>query len=605
MSVSKSWHQLISSPDFVNTHLKLNSNHRVMFSGINGNFNFSSLLPSVMDSEFSFRGKSKKLLNLPWGSSFYMKSGFGYDESRDDYKALFIDDESNLSYVKTLHDQLKGVFLINLLAKFVNGKLYWIASTSFVDINVRKIMSFDVVAETWGSLELPICGEDNSNFKLGAVGSDLSLIYTANLVATSSDVWILKHSGLHVSWTKQFTIEYPQNVGIYMGSPTTYPFSTHLRHSTKGDILLSLPGVILIFGGSTRNLEHTVDVVGCDPVEFYAKSIVNPFFWKWKLIPYLLLTNLTPTLHRLTKNTNKSCTKRLMAESTISVLPHEIIIEILLKVPPKSLLKFMCVSKSWVELISSTKFIKNHLKLTANDKEYSHHRIIFQEFACNFKIEETVLWNLTIKKSKKLPTLGAKLRNGCSYYLNYGFGFDETRDDYKVANSWRTINKFQGNFLVNSPGKFVDGKLYWALSADVDTFNMCNIISLDLADEMWRRLEIPNSYGKCSYLLALGVELIPMCGLGRIVELKYHGQRFSLSIILKTLGNLYSLHPFSLYLVISRIWMRFYFYFPHWIETVLLKFLSWYDFFFIPTSTTTDSIIPNEIITNILLRLPS
>ncbi|XP_049356889.1 F-box/kelch-repeat protein At3g23880-like [Solanum verrucosum] len=161
-----------------------------------------------------------------------------------------------------------------------------------------------------------------------------------------------------------------------------------------------------------------------------------------------------------------------MAESIISVLPHEIIIEILLK--------------------------------------------------------ETVLWNPAVKKSKKLPTLGAKLRNGCSYYLKYGFGYDETRDDYKVvviqciyedsgscdtvvniyslkSDSWRTINKFLGNFLVNSPGKFVDGKLYWALSADVDTFNMCNIISLDLADETWRRLELLDSYGKGCYPLALGV----------------------------------------------------------------------------------------------------
>ncbi|WMV28449.1 hypothetical protein MTR67_021834 [Solanum verrucosum] len=322
MSVSKSWHQLISSPDFVNTHLKLNSIHRVLFPGINGNFNFSSLLPSTVQMGsialissvvgttngliclYNYKGeiyiwnptisKSKKLLNLPWNSSFYMKYGFGYDESRDDYKALFIDDESDLTYVvniyslrtdswKTLHDQLKGVFLINLPAKFVNGKLYWTASTSFCDINVRKIISFDVAAETWGSLELPICGEDNSNFKLGAVGNELSMIYTANLVATTSDVWILKNSGLHVSWTKQFTIEYPQNAGIHMGSPTTYPFSTHLRHSTKGDILLSLPGVILIFGGSTTKLEHTVDVVGCDPVEFYAESIVNPlrFLEKW------------------------------------------------------------------------------------------------------------------------------------------------------------------------------------------------------------------------------------------------------------------------------------------------------------------------------------
>nr|AAT38714.1 Putative F-box domain containing protein, identical [Solanum demissum]ABO92976.1 F-box domain-containing protein [Solanum tuberosum] len=123
-----------------------------------------------------------------------------------------------------------------------------------------------------------------------------------------------------------------------------------------------------------------------------------------------------------------------MAESIISVLPHEIIIEILLKVPPKSLLKFMCISKSWLELISSAKFIKKDVKLTANDKEYSHRRIIFQESAHNLsKIEETVLWNPAINKSKKLPTLGAKLRDGFSYYLKYGFGYDKTRDDYKVT----------------------------------------------------------------------------------------------------------------------------------------------------------------------------
>nr|AAT38704.2 F-box domain containing protein, putative [Solanum demissum] len=175
-----------------------------------------------------------------------------------------------------------------------------------------------------------------------------------------------------------------------------------------------------------------------------------------------------------------------MAESIISVLPHEIIIKILLKVPPKSLLKFTCVSKSWLELISSTKFIKNHLKSTGNDKECSHHRIIFQESACNFK--ETVLWNPAINKSKKLPTFGAKLRNNCSYNLKYAFGYDEACDDYKVVVSL-----------------FMRIVLYWALSADVDTFNMCNIISLDLADETWRRLELPDSNGKGNYPLALGV----------------------------------------------------------------------------------------------------
>lgn len=47
------------------------------------------------------------------------------------------------------------------------------------------------------------------------------------------------------------------------------------------------------------------------------------------------------------------------------------------------------------------------------------------------KIEESVLWNPTIRKSKILPTFGPKLRKGRSYYLKYGFGYDESCDDYK------------------------------------------------------------------------------------------------------------------------------------------------------------------------------
>ncbi|KAF3614222.1 hypothetical protein FXO38_35793 [Capsicum annuum] len=191
-----------------------------------------------------------------------------------------------------------------------------------------------------------------------------------------------------------------------------------------------------------------------------------------------------------------------MADSIIPILPHKFIIEILLKVPPKSLLKFMCVSKSWLQLISNPKFVETHLKLTSNDNECSNHRIMFQESTGNFitqlfdidsplenptiytwivgsidgliylynKIEEPILWNSTIKKAKKLPTFGEKLRKDCSYYCKYGFGYDESHGDYKVvviqciseddgsyetivniyslkADSLRTINKFQGNFI--------------------------------------------------------------------------------------------------------------------------------------------------------------
>ncbi|XP_006363222.1 F-box/kelch-repeat protein At3g23880-like [Solanum tuberosum] len=331
-SVSKSWHQLISSPDFVKTHLKLKTDQLVLFPGINGKYKFCSLTPLfnkqhiaeellLIDSpnlKVFFVGsvngliclcnyaretyiwnptikKSKKVLYPKLGNSFYNKYGFGYDESSDDYKAAFVDYYRNsynddVSKMKTvisiyslrtdswtiLHDELQGVFLLNHSGKFVNGKIYWAASTRIGNYDVYNIISFDVAEETWGRLELPSCGEVNSKFKfkLGVVGSDLSVMYTCYLGTATSDVWIWKDCS--VSWMKLFTIEYPQNTVLVMFSALIFTFSIHLSQSEKGDILLSLPGLIMIFDGSTKRLEHTADVEGCNPAETYAESIVNP-----------------------------------------------------------------------------------------------------------------------------------------------------------------------------------------------------------------------------------------------------------------------------------------------------------------------------------------
>ncbi|KAG8388460.1 hypothetical protein BUALT_Bualt02G0128100 [Buddleja alternifolia] len=178
-------------------------------------------------------------------------------------------------------------------------------------------------------------------------------------------------------------------------------------------------------------------------------------------------------------------------------VPEEIIIEILLRLPVKSLLKFKCVSKSWFVLISSYEFAKSHLKLSTKNDIYAHDRLVFVlgskllpmdiytcslqsvfecsasngyvcpvtdanlpvhrvsfdypyeandwiwlEGSCNglvcvsLSVSTLILWNPATRKLKALPDSGIDLSS--DYYgLTYGFGFDELHDDYKVVEFFR------------------------------------------------------------------------------------------------------------------------------------------------------------------------
>ncbi|KAF3678231.1 putative F-box/kelch-repeat protein-like isoform X2 [Capsicum annuum] len=342
MCVSKPWHKLISSPDFIKTHLKLISNdkeyshHRVLLTGIGGNFNFCSFPPLFNEEQctelFPINSPIQKsyllsravgsvdglicLFNQPreiiiWNPtiskskelhnfrkdilSFDERYGFGYDKSNDEYKVVFVDycsstdDEfspSNMRTVvsiyssrtdslRTVHDQLQHIYLVNDSGKFVNKKIYWVSSTEFNNHNVRSIISFDVADETWESMELPFSGEDDSYFELGVMESNLALLYTSHLHATTSNLWILKHCGVDVSWTKLFNIKYPRNAGGRMCIPQSTLSIIHFCQSNNGDILILLPPVIMIYDGSTRELKHVVDVGRCFAEEIYLENLLK------------------------------------------------------------------------------------------------------------------------------------------------------------------------------------------------------------------------------------------------------------------------------------------------------------------------------------------
>ncbi|KAH7865359.1 hypothetical protein Vadar_005606 [Vaccinium darrowii] len=168
-------------------------------------------------------------------------------------------------------------------------------------------------------------------------------------------------------------------------------------------------------------------------------------------------------------------------------LPPEIMVEILLRLPVKSLLRLRCVCKSWRSLISQRKFAKTHLSLASSiNPDYTHHRLLitninhdytYQGFlstdvlsvvlSCSLYsiLNDTVvqldyplrrdscvgyrgviilggcdglmciktgrtlfLWNPSTRKSKRLPSV-----NMPTDRVVYGFGRDASIDDYKVV----------------------------------------------------------------------------------------------------------------------------------------------------------------------------
>ncbi|KAF3616452.1 putative 60S ribosomal protein L13a-4-like [Capsicum annuum] len=96
----------------------------------------------------------------------------------------------------------------------------------------------------------------------------------------------------------------------------------------------------------------------------------------------------------------------------------------------------------------------------------------------------------------------------------YGFGYDKVYDDYKVvgifcifgsggsydvevkmyslkSDSWRNVYDYQGGVLLNDSGKFVKGKLHWSTTARCAQYTGWEIISIDLTDEKWGKVEQP------------------------------------------------------------------------------------------------------------------
>ncbi|KAG5604134.1 hypothetical protein H5410_025626 [Solanum commersonii] len=179
-------------------------------------------------------------------------------------------------------------------------------------------------------------------------------------------------------------------------------------------------------------------------------------------------------------------------------------------------------------------FVNTHLKIAANDKKFRNHGIIFEIlqfchlpplfnkrqvtdeelihmdppnlsaffvgsvngliYLCNDELE-MYIWNPSISKSKKIHD--SPLHSSSNTKI--GFGYDDMCNMsnpnivvyiYSLrTDSWTTIHdQLQGNFLTNTLGKYINGKINWI---SCNRLGINKIISFDIADETWGTLELP------------------------------------------------------------------------------------------------------------------
>ncbi|XP_022722824.1 F-box/kelch-repeat protein At3g23880 isoform X2 [Durio zibethinus] len=156
--------------------------------------------------------------------------------------------------------------------------------------------------------------------------------------------------------------------------------------------------------------------------------------------------------------------------------------------------------------------------------------------------QDTVfLLNPSLRICKRLPDLGFRKRRGC--YTVYGFGFDASVDDYKVVrvfccqsegcgdgyesivrvyslrtNCWKRIQDFPFGVPCDEAGKYVDGRLNWAVFSRPEMGLSWTIVSLDLAEETYMEVLQPGfGVGVSERTLAiLDGCLCVLCNYGRL-----------------------------------------------------------------------------------------
>ncbi|AET02111.1 F-box protein interaction domain protein [Medicago truncatula] len=243
-------------------------------------------------------------------------------------------------------------------------------------------------------------------------------------------------------------------------------------------------------------------------------------------------------LRFITWNTTEKNYTRMAKMKETLYLPSELIIQILLRLPVKSLLCFKCICKSWLSLISDPHFANSHVDVSAakivsisRTRPLAEIRFIDFETSINHDsvsgfillncLTNLYVWNPSSRFHKEI-----KLSPFACKFLAYnprhllGFGYDGLRDDYLVVllsydptlvktssyleffslrdNKWNEIEGPHITYLNatanrKAGGSFFNGAIHW-LASPYHKIPLEVIVVFDLMERKLLEIPLPDDY---------------------------------------------------------------------------------------------------------------
>lgn len=210
----------------------------------------------------------------------YLRFGFCYDESADDYKVvcILLDTEpyptemysSRTGSWRKIAEFDKG-YPCNDCDKLVNGRLHWLV---YIDGDRWDIVALHMVDETYEVVGRPECfpHDDHSDPKLGNLGGDCLTLITRDRL-WDTNVWVMKRYGDAKSWTRVWTLSDFIERRIY-------PRATPLWLKKNGDIVVAMGSIVVVHDGVDKKCKSRVDIGDATiprPI-IYVESLVSPTY---------------------------------------------------------------------------------------------------------------------------------------------------------------------------------------------------------------------------------------------------------------------------------------------------------------------------------------